>query len=47
MKLTGRRGINVLKWSKKIHEFVNNGGYEEAIEDNVQEIMDTWLILST
>ena len=47
MKLTGRRGVNVLKMRHKIYEFVCNGEYDKATEEYVQGIMNTWLALST
>ena len=47
MELTDRRGINVLKMRLKIHNFVCNGGYDEATEKYITGIMDTWLALST
>ena len=47
MELTGRRGINVLKMRHKIYEHVCSGGHEEATEEYVQGIMNTWIDAST
>ena len=47
MELTGRRGINVLKYRENILAFVYEGCHGDENEDDVKEIMDTWLALST
>ena len=47
MEFTGQQGINVLKMRHKIYEQVCNGGYEEAIEEYIKGIKETWLDLST
>jgi hypothetical protein len=46
MELTGRRGIAMLDFRKKVHHSVVNGGFVPATEAIVQEVMDTWLALS-
>ena len=46
MKLTGRRGIKVLKHCKKVHKLVYVGCHGDKNEDDVQENMDASLALA-
>ena len=47
MELTGRRNINVLKHREKTHAFVCESCHGEENEDDIKDIMNTWLALST
>ena len=46
MELTGRRGIAMLDFRKKVHHFVVNGGFVQETEAVVTDVMDTWLELA-
>jgi hypothetical protein len=46
MELTGRRGIAMLDFREKVHHFVVEGGFVQATEAIVTEVMDAWLELA-
>lgn len=46
MELTGRRGIAMLDFREKVHHFVVKGGFVQATEAIVTEVMDAWLELA-